>query len=137
MYGMVGVSGESLHYLATNPAGFLTDSQAVDTVVYYHVHGPDYHGHFHRHAHHVHRVQQVPRTPFHGPALTSDSPIHKPHACPLLSLVSTLKLSCASWCTASVILDTVVTSYCEGEFIDSRAFVRNSYARGPPVGLIA
>ena len=70
LYGVVGITGESLHYLVVNPTAIWSSPPSGEVVVYYHTHGPDYHGHFHRHVHtadHSHsapaaRTSRDPRT---------------------------------------------------------------------------
>lgn len=123
LYGVVGVTGESLHYLVQ--ATVRTDSAQVDhQTTYYHHHSPDYHGHFHHHEHgrvHHHRGESV--VGHHGESavkpqrkvaqrnkpirdgLKQDVDSHSPHACPLLTISSTLKLGNA-WALALIIETT-------------------------------
>src|SRR5262245_14739737 len=102
LYGAIGISGVSLHYLASNTAEYWAIPPSVDdeTVVYYHVHGPDYHGHFHRHTiHRHHSVRQTSdrqKCPY--AAIESERTAHRPHACPILTIASKLKLGHSGCC---------------------------------------
>jgi hypothetical protein len=137
LYGVVGLTGDSLHYLATNLTEIWTESDPVETVVYYHVHGPDFYGHFHKHTAHVHHA---PATNAHRPArqskpyiaVTSEQSTHQPHACPLLRLVSTLKLVQACALAPSHLRDSIVTNSCQSDAFFAPQVVLDSYARGPP-----
>jgi hypothetical protein len=141
LYGAVGLTGGSLHYLATDWDGFWFRSDSVETVVYFHVHAPDHHGHFHRHAvdahhhHHAHakiaadRGAKQPKGPT---AESSDGQTHQQHACPLLSLVSTLKLLDAGECSSPIVLDSIGTPTYQPGLLYVPDVVLNSPARGPP-----
>jgi hypothetical protein len=144
LYGVVGLTGESLHYLATDPMSLWSSSPpAADTVVYYHIHAPDFHGHFHRHTKNEHHTH-VPIDATHDASHAHDSiaiaphqSIHEPHVCPLLTLVSTLKLGHFGGCATPVVLDPLVTGTCErGDFFAPQVEF-SSYARGPPGGSFA
>ena len=144
LYGVVGLAGGSLHYLATDWEGFWSGSDSVETVVYYHVHAPDHHGHFHRHTihdhHHSHAKIAADRAKGQskGPAAkSSDGSTHKPHDCALLSLVSTLKLLHAGGCSSPIFLDSVVTPTYQAGLLFVPDVVLNSPARGPPCALFA
>jgi hypothetical protein len=137
LYGVVGFTGETLHYLATDPALLWSGSQSG---VYYHTHGPDYHGHFHRHTHdghhhHSHVASVAERRAAQSPdeiSLTSAESSHQPHACPLLTLVSTLKLSQAGCVPAAIILDALVAPSHEYEAVRAHKLALEAYPRGPP-----
>ncbi len=144
LYGVVGLSGDSLHYLATNFTSFWSESasDSVETVVYYHVHGPDYHGHFHRHTIHVHHsataaVDRAAGQSKHQIAVTCEQSAHQPHSCPLLRLVSTLKLVQAAGLAASHLLDSLVTSLWQADDLIASEVVLESYVRGPPAVFFA
>jgi hypothetical protein len=128
LYGVVGFTGESLHYLLTDPALFSSSAQPASSS-YYHTHGPDYHGHFHRHAHDEsrHGSQSADRT-----SLTADESTHHPHACPLLTLVSTLKLSHADYRAVSIVLERQIAPCFECVVVGASEIALNSYPRGPP-----
>jgi hypothetical protein len=141
LYGVVGVSGESLHYLATNATEFWSQpqSEAGETVVYYHVHGPDYHGHFHRHTHkhdHSDATKAVHQKSRHA-AIDSQRTAHQPHGCPILTIVSTLKLGHSVCGPTSVILDSLVTPNWESNVVNAFEMAGSFYARGPPTGHLA
>ena len=54
LYGVVGLTGESLHILATDWKAIWSTTSSTETEGYYHAHFPDNHVHFHRHANHGH-----------------------------------------------------------------------------------
>ena len=143
IYGLVGLTGSSLHYLATDGMWWWSSSPSVVTVVYYHVHGPDYHGHFHRHTHDGHHshdanvaASEHDRATDHAAIRMPHDP-HRAHACPILSLVSTLKLGHASGGTPALVLDTIVAPAFACDV--SHAFEVALYwsARGPPSDSLA
>jgi hypothetical protein len=143
LYGVVGLTGGSLHYLVADLTDAWSTSDSVEVVTYYHVHAPDYHGHFHRHSNHVHHASaEIARNkPAHrsqrSAAATPERPIHQPHACPLLSLVSALKLVYASGCTPPIFLDLVGTQPLHADSLVATEVVADSLARGPPCALFA
>ena len=138
LYGVVGLAGESLHYLLTDPALVWSSMPSGESGGYYHTHAPDYHGHFHRHEHHAHHEHHShvavrnTRQPTDEPALTSDLSTHEPHACPLLAVVSTLKLGHAGCCTAATIDDSLITPTFERGTARALAMALHPSARGPP-----
>jgi hypothetical protein len=137
LYGLVGVSGESLHYLVTDPAAIWSVAPPERTVVYYHTHGPDHHGHFHRHVHHGdHSHTSVPAARGEQEeerhlAFTTEHITHEPHACPLLTLVSTLKLGNVGEPTI-LIIDTFETPNIEFNRFAESSLAFSWSARGPP-----
>jgi hypothetical protein len=144
LYGVVGLTGESLHYLASDPLSLWSSSPPeADTVVYYHIHAPDFHGHFHRHTrneHHTHVHVDATHDAPHahdGIAIAPQQLNHEPHACPLLTLVSTIKLGHFGVCATHVVLDPLVTKTFERSDSFALQVVRSSYARGPPHGSVA
>lgn len=146
LYGVVGLTGGSLHYLASNWIDSWSSSDAVETVVYYHVHAPDNHGHFHRHTvdahhhHHSHKELVAERNAVQSKeptAKSSDDQTHKPHACPLLSLVAKLKLLDAGDGSSPIVLDSIGTFTCEAGLLHVPDVVLNSPARGPPCAFSA
>lgn len=146
LYGVIGLTGGSLHYLATDWSGFWSGSDAAETVVYYHVHAPDNHGHFHRHTvdahhhHHSHTKLAADRkaVPSKEPAAKStDGQAHQAHACPLLSLVSTLKLLHVGDCSSPILPDAIVTRSHQAGLAFVPQLVFNLPARGPPCAFFA
>ena len=142
LYGVAGVTGESLHYLATDIGSFWATSESSDSEVYYHVHAPDFHGHFHRHTrhgHHVHHKTVAARNNGRSavPSLNLPGPKHPPHACPLLSLVATLKLIQVCGCTPTITLDSFIARSYEPRVALVPGALLTSYARGPPQGFFA
>jgi hypothetical protein len=151
LYGVVGLTGQSIHYFVTDGWSFWTTQGELDTGGYYHVHAPDFHGHYHRHANdadhshrsgkghsHSHIVATKPAgESILGVEFTSSDYSHQPHSCPALALVSTLKLSQAGGCLASLILDSVVAPTCEVRCIRAFEFALAHCPRGPPACSIA
>jgi hypothetical protein len=145
LYGVVGLTGSSLYYLAMDVtgAGDSSNSPSDETVVYYHTHGPGQEGHFHRHTSHRHLsgtttdVHHNPRPGKNEPTITLEGTPHQPHSCAILTLVSTLKLSHAAVCNNAIFLDSLVTPIWESGTISAVEVVRCSYARGPPSGSFA
>ena len=140
LYGLVGVTGEGLHYLLTDPLLFRATEHSHASGGYYHTHGPDYHGHFHRHTHdghHSHFASDDAGRPTNGTEITDDGSSHEPHGCPVLVLLSTLKLGHAGACATDIILDTLIsaTSHCGA--VHAIDVSLSSYPRGPPVGSCA
>jgi hypothetical protein len=143
LYGVVGFTGETLHYLLTDPALLWSGSQSAESVVYYHTHGPDYHGHFHRHSHDGHHhhshaagVAEADRSS-DAIRITSEGSSHEPHACPLLVLVSTLKLGQGSICSSALILESLIAPSRECDVVRAYDVASSSSARGPPNGCLA
>jgi hypothetical protein len=149
LYGAVGITGESIHYLATDAWGVWANLRKVDAGGYYHVHAPDFHGHFHRHSHDGHHSHGGHS---HDHAVASHShesesleaafreagaETHHEHACPMLSLVSTLKLSHSSGCIATIILDAINAPVAELNRRVAFEPLRILCARGPPAGIFA
>lgn len=140
LYGVVGLTGESLQYLSTDVSGFWSTSasDADEVVVYYHVHAPDFQGHFHRHIVHRHHsgttkvVRDKARQGEHDAAIESEGTAHQLHACPILAVVSTLKLGHAGCCTNSIILESLITPSWESGVTSALKVARYSYVRGPP-----
>jgi hypothetical protein len=143
LYGVVGLTGSSLYYLTTDATGDSPNSPSDETVVYFHTHGPGQEGHFHRHT--LHRHLSGATTVVHHRArqgksdltIASEGNTHQAHSCAILTLVSTLKLGHAAFCSNSIILDSFVTLTWESGSISAIDVVRYSYARGPPSGSFA
>jgi hypothetical protein len=135
LYGVVGLTGESLHYLVSDPTVLWSSWGAGDTVVFYHRHGPGDHGHFHRHTSTT--SERPTGTPNTTAAISSQQSIHQSHECPILTVVSTLKLGHASSCATPIILDAFVRPSCEGGVFAAFEVRLSLSARGPPSGSIA
>jgi hypothetical protein len=143
MYGVVGLTGQSLHYWAVDPTSVWASSPAAATVVYYHTHGPDYHGHFHRHTHDgdhshaphdaTHQARRAERTPGVAPQQS----IHESHACPLLTLVSTLKLGHGGLAAPQIAPALLVSGTFQSGVFLTLSVTLCSFARGPPQGSCA
>lgn len=105
LYLMVGLTGESAHYgLERLSAASTSDEEAAEhghSHGYYHCHGPDYHWHYHSHrsdeppAAESERVRDKPAGINRVSGTISVRAEHHSHACPLLSMVSALKLGFA------------------------------------------
>src|SRR5262245_32648044 len=139
LYGTVGLTGDSIHYLAAYGWRGIVARSHDDTTVYYHVHGPDFHGHYHRHVHRHHQ-QAIARTTnsdkvgksLLGVVFKTSKSRHKPHACPALALVSVLKLIHASHRCPRINFDSVVSPVREVTHIAAFEVTLPLYARGPP-----
>jgi hypothetical protein len=148
LYGVLGFAGESLHYLATD-VGNLWCSPTVESGGYYHVHSPDYHGHFHRssdhvgHSHHAGRfhtrvvVKPEREKKYRTVSFTTSQDAHPEHACPILTLVSTLKLSHVACCDALVGAELIVAVRRDIECVSAFTVTLNQRPRGPPARDIA
>jgi hypothetical protein len=148
LYGAVGFTGQSLHYLATDVSVLWSSLGHQETGGYYHVHAPDFHGHYHRHSHHEHSHAQHQHHS-HAPDVACDGEesqhavvdslgsSHQEHACPLLALVSTLKLGHGASAVSSIIFDLSVAPTWEAEFIQAIDVTLNLGPRGPPESVVA
>jgi hypothetical protein len=137
LYGVVGFTGESLHYLSSELIERPSDSQSDEVVVYYHVHAPDFHGHFHKHRVHRHTGIAAAGTDAKSKTRTSitvEGPKHQQHACPALTLISTLKLLLVGGCTPPIILDSLVTPSTDASIALALKPLLEFQARGPPQG---
>jgi len=137
LYGLVGMTGVSLHYLAdeSNLAAF--DGPALASGGYFHSHQPDNHLHFHHHHHGARQVE--PTTPQSsvevGQAATSlgrNYQFHNPHACPLLTLVSQLRLGQGGWVAIRIESDVLHASSGEANLRHAFGLASLVHARGPP-----
>jgi hypothetical protein len=97
LVGVAGMGGNSLHYLLQSWSESSGDGANGESVVVGHWHAPDFH--WHTHVHHVHdEASEGNRGPRRDDSETNGKQarhiafVHLPHACPLLSLVSQLKL---------------------------------------------
>jgi hypothetical protein len=145
LYGLVGATGEARHYLVAElelPGA--EHSQDGSDEGYWHTHEPDHHWHHHHgHSHKVPAHQgtvnskSCAKCDWGGIALRAPLGAHTPHACPLLTVLSTLKLSHA---TKAVLPDG--PSGCSEflprcEHCSPVLLVRHALARGPPAALSA
>jgi hypothetical protein len=141
--GVVGVAGGSTHVLINDASEPATAADAVQTVVYFHVHGPDYHGHFHRHVRHVQRGHlasagyRAAHKSKGGPAFDTDWTNHKPHGCPALCLTAKLKLFHGDGSTPAILKDSLVTGSRQPGVLIVPEVVLDFHARGPPSASLA
>jgi hypothetical protein len=142
LYGAVGITGESLHYLVADPAAFLPSSPSAVVVVYYHTHGPDHHGHFHRHFQRVDDSHVAATS--HGfdgreksAVISPEQVTHEDHACPLLSLVSRIKIGGVAYGATTVTFNTLITPNFERGSVAEFEAEFSSSARGPPDSSLA
>jgi hypothetical protein len=155
LYGAIGATGTSLHYLLDSSWSFI-GGISDDAGGYYHVHAPDYHGHYHRHSHghshshshvgshshsHAHShgdVQQArPAARLDTISLTTGENTHPEHACPLLTLVSTLKLSQLTYSDSSAHHEPIIATIRDSTCIAAFALTLNLCPRGPPAATLA
>ena len=103
LYALFGAGGESLHYvLNTGPEAPPLTRILGSLKGYFHIHGPDFQVHFHLHRdpfqiaadEKAQAVEDARRTAEQSgrPALKHRVTTHTDHPCPLLSVVSLLKL---------------------------------------------
>jgi len=145
LYLVVGLAGESLHYLAesasTQVTGAATESQGSDATHahgYHHFHGPDFHVHYHGP---VKRARNKPspnsetsKQQRRCTGVAFEEPVgqHQPHACPLLAVLSTLKLGQGELPSWSLETTTCLSVDCERQVSATCGFTRLHLARGPP-----
>lgn len=143
LYGVVGLTGQSIHYLATDASVLWAHSAHDESGGYYHVHAPDFHGHYHRHTHHGSHshaalaVNTEDGKAEQGVSVNSPGNTHQQHACPALALVSTLKLSHSGTTFVSLILDSVIAPFSEVDHISAFEVTLCHSPRGPPLGSLA
>jgi hypothetical protein len=140
LYGLVGATGESLHYLVADlelPGA--EHSQDGDDEGYWHSHKPD--NHWHHHHGHSHKSAVSSDVKAHKPGVKCDcldialrSPVgaHSPHACPLLTVLSTLKLTHASQVVIPDGLNGCAEYLPKSEHCNPPLLVHHALARGPP-----
>lgn len=146
LYLVIGLAGESLHYWVEAIRLGESEGESAEIVAgetstgYFHCHGPDHHVHYHRVRHpqstnsnpSVSTPAVAKRTLGAGIAFRAPGQPHEAHACPLLAVVSTLKLGQGGLLTWSLEVSNHT-------FIESRprqahrqAFYQLNLARGPP-----
>jgi hypothetical protein len=137
MYGLVGLTGGSLHYLAEDFGNWLrgvTTPPAAHAT--YHRHGPGGHWHLHRHDGAAHEHRSTALEPV-GNSVCEHVDWHAEHECPLLTVVANMKLGFAP---AYAIC---VASAASVEFVGERVarwtptLSFSEFARGPPLSFTA
>jgi hypothetical protein len=143
LYGVVGLTGTSLHYLATDVMGVWTEARQVTAVGYYHVHGSSHHRHFHHHEHrlasiHVAAISKSPKNDHaqEGKLRAAHALPHL-HECPLLTLVCKLKLSHAVCYTSPIVSDSIVAIAWDANYLPAIEKSAIFCPRGPPSYCIA
>lgn len=159
MYLVVGLGGESLHYLVDSAASHLlssqvTDAEATDTEAteaevlaeaahhhgYHHFHGPDFHVHYHgpaktkRAGKQAYSTSQVAKQKNRdsGAAYHEPGEQHQPHACPLLAVCSALELSQVGLAGWFLEVPTCTQIESETQTFALCEFARLHQPRGPP-----
>ena len=151
IYGLAGVTGESLHYLVQDlQAAFQSKSTPIASWQhvegkrrphgFFHIHAPDCQLHYHQGV-----VADQPQEgalagsanakPAGKPcqeSLNSDREFHTQHACPLLTFVSTLKLGSGSATPVDFEPATSHASLCEISSLLISQSASCHLARGPP-----
>ncbi|MEQ8209188.1 MAG: hypothetical protein RH917_05100 [Lacipirellulaceae bacterium] len=140
MYLVVGLGGQSLHYLVDSTASASTDSVAEEAhhQGYHHFHGPDFHVHYHGPVKSVRTASSTStktdnkREKNSGADYDEPGEQHEPHACPLLAVLSDLEQSqvgLIGW----FLEDTSSTQIAsETESFAHRESTRLHQPRGPP-----
>lgn len=144
IYGLVGFTGESLHYLVEDISLIASSDPADVSGGYFHSHQPDYHVHFHHYHHHGENQTTAAssrdnsRTEPVGGSLNTGEQFHHLHACPLLTIVSQLKLGQGGCVLAIVDFDESHVAVGERNTCRLLEAVFSSLARGPPaIGFLA
>ena len=142
VYGLVGLAGVSLHYLADSLTGDLLipvplGSHSLGSGSYMHSHSPDHHIHFHR-SHHDHGKSQgaerdqstadEEKGMFNAPHES-----HSEHACPLLTILSTLEIGLGSGFSTTVDFEALHAVLPQSAICHAFELATCHLARGPPV----
>ena len=134
MYGLVGLTGESLHYLAQDLDLQFVHAQDLADTGYFHVHGHHHeHVHFHRHIEPAAKPKVAKNSSPDENRVDHFQEFHLEHNCPLLTLVSQFKLGYASKLPIEI-EGNFNFSYLHG-YLESLSVkpVRAIHVRGPPV----
>lgn len=138
-YSVVGLTGESLHYLVQSLNSPVSNPPAADSegelVVYFHSHGPDHHGHFHRHyaPRQAKGASQAETDAESSEHLRHGRRFHSEHACPLLTLTSVIKLSAGGGAVFAFDLDDIAAFEWPVDDLCSSVVHSGNSARGPPL----
>jgi len=136
LYGLVGLTGVSLHKLVDDFSLKALYSQDSGSVGYFHTHQPDNHPHFHHH--HGDRQAEssiataVDEKNQSATNLKGNDQFHSPHACPLLTLVSQLKVGQGGWVAIRIDSDSLQASATESNLRPAFGVASLVRARGPP-----
>ena len=136
LYGLVGLTGESLHYLSEDVGLAFRQLQIADSGGYFHSHQPDNHVHFHHH----HGEEETAKVNGYTESKSDQNTrkvkpskqFHNPHGCPLLTIVSQLKLSQILGYFSVVIPKTSQFFLGNFDLCHTISRVSKYYARGPP-----
>ncbi len=140
-YLVVGLCGDSLQEVVSAWQRSLLraqESQSVYVVAHAHAHGPGYH--YHTHHYLVPRAEALERRsaatsnrhPDGNPSVAGQFGVHLPHACPLLQLVATLKLSLGDIGVAILPADLHQAALPEAFRVLPAASPCGQLPRGPP-----
>ena len=137
LYGAVGLAGEALHYLVDDVSLAVREIDLSSPGGYFHSHQPDNHLHFHHHHHGEASVTQESQSSDQNKpgSLRQNEQLHHLHACPLLTVVSQLKLGHSTCTPVKVdVNDAVAFRY---DHLVNLPFEPAIYihARGPPLGI--
>lgn len=133
LYALVGLTGESLHYLAQHGMDVAPSANgAHHSQGYYHCHGPDYHWHYHGPVASEHAAPDHAEKDDGRPALRDDRASHAPHACPLLAIVAKLKLGSGGAFLSGLVIDGDGDVALGANVLLSQPVALDHLARGPP-----
>ena len=144
LYALFGAGGESLHYvLNTGPEAPPLSRIFSGLKGYFHIHRPDFQVHFHLHRspfqvaadERAQAAQEALRTAEQSgrPALKHRVATHTDHPCPLLSVVSLMKVGAGGlYCNAAPDTPWRGKLFAVDTFFSSGKCVSH-LARGPPV----
>ena len=147
-YGIVGLTGESLHYLLQEGIPSLQQVQELSEQTehshgYHHSHGPDYHVHYHAAHSSKRKISQAAKPCYPDDHRQSKDPFeialqfpanaHTPHACPLLAIVANMKLGVGG--QVSIEIDSKPFEFVSpvNEICSLFYAPRYNLARGPPL----
>jgi hypothetical protein len=138
LYAAAGVGGVSLSYWCDAAGGPRTPSTAASPTrprSYFHVHGPDFVGHFH--VHHEPVEAQLPQAcgPGSRTGVRRPGPTHDAHASPWLRALAELERGCGAVSSAALhaVLQSEATSGKQANV--GRRLCRAVLARGPPASV--
>lgn len=139
LYGLVGLTGVSLHSLVEDFSLKDIYAQDLGSEGYFHIHQPDNHRHFHHHHGDRQTESSVAAAVDEKEQSTADlkryDQFHSPHACPLLTLISQLKLGQGGWVAIRVESDAQHASCSESNLRHAFGVASLVRARGPPVSI--
>lgn len=153
LYAVVGLTGESLHYVVQDAfrKGMKSDRASHEkdhAPGYFHCHGPDYHWHHHAsHAaqpehgadelHQQSKKRRLSRDRFGVYFQRPTEATHSPHACPLLALVASLRLGVGGFTDLEIDCQPLGRINFSYNVCLAHDRSQDNFARGPPQCFLA